>query len=602
MATYQELKSAAYLPQVMAMVQELYSLDFHHYGENKFGSSCPFHNDSKGSFRVHVDGKNEVRFHCFGECKGDWDIYDLIMKRRNCSFREAQQEFARFAGDEYFKAYRSSSPPAEDTPAIPVSLAKPKVLDAEIAGALDAAAFFYHHNLVANPDKHKAVIKFLARRGVSEESISRFSIGYASPFRDAEQEGRGLILSKLESFRTDHLTFLNHSMAGLIRHLDVEDSYYRRYVDYREAWGLCGRYSDYFAGMITFPVRDEQGRIQGFIGRRINNQGSVRWLKQQTQNTSISPRGWLYGIDQAARHIVRHKTVIIVEGIFDYFAFYNILQDQHRPFIVSTLGTALTDETAGVLNELGIDNYVVAYDCDPAGEAAIKKFAAKVHSSVYFLGGMVKGQDPAEHLSKVANSISGFSVKHLMDSARKHQPQSEKPIYVSIISTGAFGLNEVLFKPAESLEDTPTDAASPRPQFCHYNSEDFLPLLRYDHGNKASLAVSLNTIVTALQTPPRSKELKAPTFRIKSDFIGNGFLESLGPALILWLFITIEQQRVKRYVRQPDAALAERLHTSRKTVNRYKGELRELGLLNIDTTSKRQRLSVSIKPRGKDGG
>jgi hypothetical protein len=59
----------------------------------------------------------------------------------------------------------------------------------------------------------------------------------------------------------------------------------------------------------------------GFVGRHPDDRG-VRWLKQQTREVPLSARSWLYGIEKARRYIRQYRTIILVEGIFDYFAFY----------------------------------------------------------------------------------------------------------------------------------------------------------------------------------------------------------------------------------------------------------------------------------------
>jgi DNA primase len=177
--------------------------------------------------------------------------------------------------------------------------------------------------------------------------------------------------------------------------------------------------------------------VIGFIGRRPDNKG-IRWLKQQVGESAITTKSWLYGIDKAYRFIKHYRTVILVEGIFDYFAFYRLLQDQGRPVVVSTLGSYLSDEAMGIFKQLGVEHFIVAYDWDqPARRPS--KIAARLGSTVYYLGGMQPGQDPAEKLKDVIGSISGFSLRHLMASAKQHQPASEKPIHMSFISCGPAG-------------------------------------------------------------------------------------------------------------------------------------------------------------------
>ena len=102
MPDYKDLKSVAYIDQILAYASRLLGIDFKPTGKYRFRSFCPFHSDSKDSFRVYVNGKDEVRFHCFGACDQEWDIYDLIMITENCCFAEAQKRFANFLGIEDF--------------------------------------------------------------------------------------------------------------------------------------------------------------------------------------------------------------------------------------------------------------------------------------------------------------------------------------------------------------------------------------------------------------------------------------------------------------------------------------------------------------------
>ena len=126
--------------------------------------------------------------------------------------------------------------------------------------------------------------------------------------------------------------------------------------------------------------------------------------------------------------------------------------------------------------------------------------------------------------------------------------------------------------------------------------DDFLPLLSYDHGNKAMLDQTINEITKLLEarhTEPQSDTV----FTIPVKFMQTEAYTDLGPALILWLRLVIEQQTRKRRVRQTDAVLAEWLGTTRKTILVYKRQLQELGYLNIDTSTRPQRLSVRYFPK-----
>ena len=98
MTTYEDLKSVKYIDATINFVEGLRGIVFKRTGKNRYSSYCPFHLDRKDSFRVYVDGKDEVKFHCHGECKMNWDIYDLIRVRNKCRFQQAQQTFADFLG------------------------------------------------------------------------------------------------------------------------------------------------------------------------------------------------------------------------------------------------------------------------------------------------------------------------------------------------------------------------------------------------------------------------------------------------------------------------------------------------------------------------
>ena len=435
------------------------------------------------------------------------------MKQRGCSFGEAQQVFSRYIGIDLFQAYSGRHfSPADEKPQEPVVEAKPVELDPQVVAALHNARDYYHQHLMNNQEQYNAIFKYLARRGVDNSLIEQFCIGYAPGYNDEQHEARGLLLAHLDEFTADYLTFHNYTKAGLIRHLDIDGSPFQRFVDHRASWGIYGGYADYFAGRMTFPVHNIRGQVEGFIGRRIDNRGRIRWMKQKTENTSISTRGWLYGIDKAYMHIAHYQTVIIVEGIFDYFAFYNIFQDQDRPIVVSTLGSNLTGEAKAGLVELGVKNFIIAYDCDEAGRNAIESIAGDVEGTVYYLGGMAEGEDPADMLKQAAPHISGFSLSHLMKSAAKHQAQTEKPILIEHLAVGK-PAQPVVMAPVSTLDKQERQAPQ-MPEWCYFNADDFLPLLRYDHGNQASLNASIEQITSLLNNPP-GENASVKQFRMK---------------------------------------------------------------------------------------
>lgn len=323
MITYKDLKSVAYIDSVIPYVEEVLGIQFKRYGEHKYSAYCPFHADTKDSFRVYVDDNQEIRFHCFGACNADWDVYNLIQIRKGCNFRQAQVELAKALGINKFEVYNGKSqavPDPEDVeePDESVEISEPAVLYPEIVEVLEHAANFYHELLMTG-DEFEDIHDYLSRRGVTDKHITDYKIGYC-PAYTHETKGRALINTNLERFERDYQDFNLFVNAGLFRLLnDENNSWARRYIDFSRKDPFSQNYADFFAGRITFPVYDACGRIQGFMGRRADNRGKS-WIKQQ-QLMGLNTKQWLYGIDKAARWISHYQSVILVEGIFDYFAF-----------------------------------------------------------------------------------------------------------------------------------------------------------------------------------------------------------------------------------------------------------------------------------------
>jgi DNA primase len=602
MTTYNDLKSAKYIESIINYAEGLLNQDFKRTGNNRYSAYCPFHADNKDSFRVYVDGKDEVRFHCFGECKVDWDIYDLIMARNKCSFRQAQETFADFLGIKDFIPHKGKSENIPDfeqieEPDESIDFAEPEELSPEIIDALGEASVFYNELLLNNAERFQKIHKYLSRRGVNTNLIRKFNIGFAPTLKDEEYLGRALIRKYLNRFDADYKEFHPFYKGSLVRLLN-DGSYYMQYIDFSMKSPFTTNYADYFAGRITFPIYNIDGKVHGFVGRRLDNRG-IRWMCQQTEDTAITTKNWLYGIDKAYKHISHYKTVILVEGIFDYFAFYNLLQDMDRPIIVSTLGSNLTGEARAIFKGLGVENFIVAYDCDSAGRKAIEQIATDVADRIYYLGGMTEGQDPADKLKDVVHAISGFSVQHLMASAKRIKERTGKPILISHITTGKREEREIVFKPASVLNkkiipELPEKTETVKEYY--YDVEDFLPLLSYDHGNKAALDNTLYEITKLLEAKPE-KSNSDKFFTIPTDFLKTEAYDDLGASIILWLRIVIEQQSRKRKIRETDRTLSEWLNTSRATISIYKHKLKDLGYLNIDTSKKLQKLSVRFFPK-----
>ena len=266
---------------------------------------------------------------------------------------------------------------------------------------------------MSNEDRFKHIWDYLARRGVEKDTIHKFNIGYAPPYSDEQHQGRALIDSFLPRFEKDNETFNAFTDAGLARLLNDNSvngyGYYCRQIDFSRKYPFSRNYGDSLAGRIVFPICDSEILTTGLVGRRPGDRG-VRWLKQQNREIALSTSGWLYGIDKAGPYIRKYRTIILVEGIFDYFAFYNLLQNQDKLVVVSTLGSYVTPEAAAIIMSLDIEHFIVAYNWDELGRNGIERMAAKSGGWVYYLGGPAKDQAPYDMLKPVVDAISGFSL------------------------------------------------------------------------------------------------------------------------------------------------------------------------------------------------
>ncbi len=425
MKTYKDIKSAATIDAIIDYVEPLLDIRFKRVKKNRYNAPCPFHADTKENFMVYVNKEDEVRFHCFGACKGDWDITDLIMLRNKYPFQRAQQVWAEHLGfvDFTFDDGRSPSIPEPDEtpePDEPICFVEPKKLDQQMVATLDDAATFYHKLLMSNEERFRTVWDYLARRGVGKETIRAFNIGYAPPYSDEKHHGRSLITDILPRVETDPGIFNAFSDAGLVRFLNDGSvkgyGYYCRQIDFRRKDPFSRNYGDYFAGKIVFPIYDAAADVSGMVGRCLEDRG-VRWLKHQAREVPLSAKSRLYGIEKAAPYIRKYRTIILVEGLFDYFDFYNLLQGQDKLVVVSTLGSYLTPQAATILKSLEIENYIAAYDWDELGRNGIERTAVQSGGWVYYLGGPADGQDPYDKLEPVVSAISGFPLKQIRTEA-----------------------------------------------------------------------------------------------------------------------------------------------------------------------------------------
>ncbi|MHC4940211.1 MAG: DNA primase [Planctomycetota bacterium] len=314
---------------------------------------CPFHEEKTPSF--HVFPENGT-FKCFG-CGEGGNVFGFLMKRTGMSFREALEEISRETGI-----------------ALPTQPATPEQAEAAqrrdiILDVLGFAARYYRKLLTGLPDAEPAR-RYLADRGFTEETLETFGVGFARAEYDGERSLLGYAQSKGIGYR-------DLEAAGLAR------------------TGERGNRYDFFRGRIMFPIRDFRGRVIGFGGRILDQEGPK--YVNSPDSPIFNKSRELYGQDLARRGAHERGRLLVVEGYTD------VMHCRQAGFFgtVAGLGTALTTENARNLRRFGMP-VTLLYDGDEAGRRAAERAAdvllvEEVDASVALLP---SGQDPADLLTQ----------------------------------------------------------------------------------------------------------------------------------------------------------------------------------------------------------
>ncbi len=311
-----------------------------------FKGRCPFHNEKTPSFFVSPDRGN---YYCFG-CQAKGDIFTFVQEFEGLDFVGALKVLAERAGvslDEYSRGEKTEKD--------------------RLHAALEQAVLFYQRKLSEN----KEAMDYLHGRGVTDETIKNFRIGYAP------LEWRELLQHLSEkSVTTDDML-----LAGLVKRKDTSSS------------SDLSSYYDTFRGRIMFPIGDSSGRIIGFSGRiLVADEKSPKYLN--TPETELFNKSEaLFGLDKAKKDIRLKDYSIIVEGQMDLIMLHQIGLTN----TVASSGTALTEGHLIKLRRLS-NRLAMSFDADSAGFAASDR-SAKLALSLGMelkLVSMPKGKDPAD--------------------------------------------------------------------------------------------------------------------------------------------------------------------------------------------------------------
>ena len=283
-------------------------------GSSYFGL-CPFHNEKSPSFSV---SREKQMYYCFG-CGAGGNVFTFVMEYENYTFVEALKMLAERVGIDLPEMEYSKE-------------AKEKAdLKTSVLEVNKLAAKYYYAQL--KTEQGKLAHTYLTKRGLSEETITAFGLGYSNKYSDDLYR-----YLKAKGYRDEVI-----AKAGLIS------------IDERK-----GVY-DKFWNRVMFPIMDVNSRVIGF-GGRVMGDGKPKYLNSPETIVFDKSRN-LYGLHRARTS--RKSYFLICEGYMDVIA----LHQAGFTNAVASLGTALTSGHASLIKRY-VNEVYLTYDSDEAGTRA----------------------------------------------------------------------------------------------------------------------------------------------------------------------------------------------------------------------------------------
>jgi len=356
-------------------------------GAQNFSGLCPFHGEKTASFSVHA---TRQFYHCFG-CGVSGDVFSFVQKIENITFPEAVRLVAQKLGIPLPKA--SYSTPGE---------AKEARLRGQLLDVHERAVAFFQECL-RRPEGARAR-EYLAGRGLTDEMIAKFRIGYGPDsgflLRDrlkAESSEEVLRESGLFSWKQDDRSAESLSSRGEVGRSVLSGPPQSRDLasasgpqDDKSADGSelesggskpaaqgsglgtkdsgLSMYSK-FRNRVMFPIASEMGKVIAFTGRTLSTDEKAGPKYLNSPETAIYSKGKvLFNLDLAKEWIKKFDYAILVEGQMDCISVF--AAGFHN--VIASSGTAFTELQAKLLGRFS-KNVVVNFDPDTAGAKATER-------------------------------------------------------------------------------------------------------------------------------------------------------------------------------------------------------------------------------------
>ncbi len=353
-------------------------------GKNMVGL-CPFHSEKTPSFTVSPE---KQLYHCFG-CGASGNAFSFIMQMDNLNFPEAARLLAGRCGVKIPETNQ---------------VERKKEDFKENIYRLNRLAARYYAYCLNNTEPGKQALEYLHDRGIKQETIEEFMVGYAPSdwqgfFKFARKKGAGPDLM---------------IKAGLV------------------SPGREKGYYDRFRGRIMFPIFDISGKVSGFGGRLLseNEKSGPKYLNSP-ETPVFDKSSILYGLNLAREAIRREKKAIVMEGYTDVITAYQAGIKN----VVASLGTALTKTQARQLR-FQTDMVITAYDSDIAGEAATWRGLAILQSTgcLVQVADLPEGSDPDSYIKEngagafidLINNATPLMEYHLLQMKKRYDLSTDR--------------------------------------------------------------------------------------------------------------------------------------------------------------------------------
>lgn len=298
---------------------------------NAYVAVCPFHNDHDPSLKI----SNEKQiYHCF-VCQAGGSVFQFVQDFEKISFRLAVLKVADIVG---FKI--NINIPSEQTD---------NTVNKRLKELLTDTTQYFTYSL-----KTDAALKaqmYLKKRGIDEETIAKFNIGFNLPNQ-------------------------------LYRYLKAKGYQEQEMIEANVVRYFNGTFQDVFQNRICFAIHDRKGQTIAYTARSLDKDIDSKYIN--TDNNALFQKGrTIYNFHRAKLAARRLGKVILCEGVMDVIAFSQVGIDN----AVCTLGTACTIEQVRILANMA-PLLVIAYDGDQAGQNAsykVAKLAQKIGLEVRIL-------------------------------------------------------------------------------------------------------------------------------------------------------------------------------------------------------------------------